>query len=325
MSRGLQARPRHAPPDPAFSILAAMATARPSAGSRPSALLASRAAVRAVRPAEWVKNLFVFVALLFSGRVEEVDTTLRCIAVFAAFCAVASAGYVVNDLLDVELDRQHPDKRRRPIASGELPVAAARMLAAILALGGLALAFVANWKAGAIVAGYGTLTTSYSVWLKHVVIVDVMTIVSLFILRVLAGAVPFGIHVSDWLVVCTAMVSLFLGFAKRRQEAASELHSGQASRPVLEHYSLPFLDQMVSLVTAGTVMSYVIYAQSSPLVGHRMLLSVPPVLYGIFRYLYLIYHRGDTRSTAHLVARDPGMIAAAAAWVAVVAVLIYTR
>ena len=153
---------------------------------------------------------------------------------------------------------------------------------------------------------YGVGTTLYSYVLKHEVILDVMTIAGLFVLRVLAGAVAVDADASAYLLLCTGMVALFLGFTKRRQEATSELHSGTESRPVLEHYSIPFLDQMVAMVTAATVMSYAIYCVNSPLIGSKMLGTLPPVVYGIFRYLYLIYDRKDTRSTDAILLEDYG-------------------
>jgi hypothetical protein len=152
----------------------------------------------------------------------------------------------------------------------------------------------------------------------------VMAIVGLFLARVVGGSVAIDVDPSEWLLLCTGMVSLFLGFAKRRQEALGELHLPTASRPVLEHYSIRFLDQMIPLVTAATVMSYAIYATESPIVGSEMLATTPPVLYGIFRYLYLVYHCEDSRAPAVLVTRDPGMIAAVVAWTATAVVLIYT-
>jgi 4-hydroxybenzoate polyprenyltransferase len=281
------------------------------------------AAVRALRPAEWIKNAFVFAPLIFSGRFDETSPTLDSLALFAAFCAVASAGYLVNDLIDVEHDRQHPQKRTRPIASGELSERTAIAMAAVLVVVGVAIGAGLGWELAAIVAGYGLVALAYSLLLKRVVIVDVMTIGALFLARVLAGGVAIDVTVSDWLTVCTGMLALFLGFAKRRQEAAVELNSGLPTRPVLEHYSLPFLDQMVAMVTAATVISYVIYAIDSPLVGGRMLLTAPPVIYGIFRYLYLIYHRSDDRGTATLLTRDPGMVAAAVVWVGVALLVLY--
>ena len=173
------------------------------------------------------------------------------------------------------------------------------------------------------VVGYGAAQMAYSLGLKQVVIIDVMTLSGLFILRVAAGASAVDAHASEWLLLCTGMLALFLGFTKRRQEAVSELHEGTSSRPVLEHYSLPFLDQMVALVTTGTVISYSIYAVNSPIIGNKMMWTIPPVVYVIFRYLYLIYDRADDRSIAAMVSRDRGMVAGGAAWVVVAFALLY--
>jgi 4-hydroxybenzoate polyprenyltransferase len=285
-----------------------------------------RAAIVALRPQEWVKNLLVFAGLLFSAKFKDFDAVVDATVTFAAFCMVASAGYLVNDAQDVAEDRQHPKKRFRPIAAGELGIATAIGLAVVLAV--LALvgsAVLVGVEVAGLVLAYGVGTTLYSYVLKHEVILDVMTIAGLFVLRVLAGAVAVGADASAFLLLCTGMVALFLGFTKRRQEATSELHSGTSSRPVLEHYSIPFLDQMVAMVTAATVMSYAIYAVNSPLIGSKMLGTLPPVLYGIFRYLYLIYDRKDTRSTDAILLEDPGMIGAAVVWVvsAVILLLIY--
>jgi 4-hydroxybenzoate polyprenyltransferase len=282
-----------------------------------------RAAVVALRPQEWVKNLLVFAGLVFSGKFDEVDAILAATVTFAAFCLVASAGYLVNDARDVEEDRRHPKKGRRPIAAGELGIPTAITLAVILAVLGLAGATALEGPlVGGIVLAYAVGTTLYSYLLKHEVILDVMAIAGLFVLRVLAGAVAVDADASAFLLLCTGMVALFLGFTKRRQEATSELHSGTESRPVLEHYSIPFLDQMVAMVTAATVMSYAIYCVNSPLIGSKMLGTLPPVVYGIFRYLYLIYDRKDTRSTDAILLEDYGMIGAAVAWVASAVILL---
>ncbi len=282
------------------------------------------AALKTARPHEWIKNVLVFAGLLFSGQFNDAHAVLLATLTFVAFCAVSSAGYFVNDLNDVELDRRHPKKRFRPIAAGELSESSAMVLAAVLAAGALGLAFATvNWKVGLMVAGYGVAQLAYSYGLKQVVIIDVMTLAGLFILRVVAGAEAVDAHASEWLILCTGMLALFLGFTKRRQEAVSELHEGTSSRPVLEHYSLPFLDQMVSLVTTGTVISYAIYTVNSPLIGSEMMLTIPPVVYGIFRYLYLIYDRADDRSTAAIVAEDKGMIAAGATFALVAFLLLY--
>ena len=293
-----------------------MTSSPSSTGSTLPALL------RALRPDEWVKNLFVYAALLFSGEFEW-DAALRCTAAFAAFCAVASCGYLVNDIRDVELDRRHPTKRFRAIASGALPIGASRVAAVVLGLAGLGLALLVSPAVAGMVAAYGALTFAYSLALKRVVIIDVMAIAGCFLLRVLTGAVAIDVKASPWLLVCTGMVSLFLGFTKRRQEAMLEKTAQFGARPVLEHYSLPFLDQMVSMVTAGTVLSYTIYATQSPVAGDEMLWTVPMVVYGVFRYLYLIYHREDASSTANLVTSDPGIIAAALAWGVAAALVVY--
>jgi 4-hydroxybenzoate polyprenyltransferase len=283
-----------------------------------------RAAIVSMRPKEWIKNVLVFAGLLFSGKVDQMGAVGTATLAFATFCAVSSAGYLINDLNDVEFDRKHPKKRTRPIASGELTEGTAVALATGLGIAALAVAFAAiGWEVGLMVAGYGAAQLAYSFGLKQIVIVDVMTIAGLFILRVVAGAEAVDVHASEWLILCTGMLACFLGFTKRRQEAVSELHQGTDSRPVLEHYSLPFLDQMVSMVTAGTVLTYAIYTVNSPLIGSEMMFTIPPVLYGLFRYLYLIYDRSDDRSTAAIVSEDRGMIAAGASFALVAFLLLY--
>lgn len=305
--------------------------------------------VVALRPQEWIKNLLVFAGLLFSGQLDEGDQVLAATLTFIAFCGVSSAGYLLNDLLDREHDRRHPEKSRRPIASGVVAPGTAAAVAVVLAAGALALGFAVESEVGGLVAAYGAITTAYSLLLKRLVILDVMTIASLFILRVVAGAVAVEAQASEFLLICTGMLALFLGFTKRRQEAmleeatpaaSSRAAAGERSaefarteagsagseaptRPVLEHYSLPFLDQMIAMVTAASILSYVIYAVDSPLAGSRMLATAPSVLYGVFRYLYLIYDRRDTRSTAAILLEDPGMLFAEVTWVASALAVLY--
>ena len=286
--------------------------------------IVARAGFVALRPQEWVKNAVVLAPLLFSGKID--GTTIgHALLAFAAFCAVSSAGYLVNDIRDVELDRRHAFKRFRPIAAGELPIRLAYAMAALLAAVGLGLAFASNAKTAGLLAAYGALTAAYSYHLKQVVIVDVMAIAGCFLIRVVAGSAAIDVHASRWLLVCTGFAALFLGFTKRRQEAMLEAESPRGTRPVLEHYSLPFLDQMVAMVTAGTVISYTIYATTSPIAGSNMLATVPMVVYGLFRYLYLIYHCEDPRSTATLITADLGIRGAAVAWVVAAALVVYTH
>ena len=304
--------------------------------------------IASLRPQEWVKNTLVFAGVIFSRQFDDGPALLDAVLTFVAFCAISSAGYLLNDLRDREHDRLHPDKRHRPIASGALPIETATTAAIGLA----AFAILLPWatvepEVAALVALYGVITTAYSLVLKRLVILDVMTIASLFILRVVAGAVAVDAQASEYLLVCTAMLALFLGFTKRRQEAMLEQRPADSSasrpgptgsvaaspaddtteplstRPVLAHYSLPFLDQMIAMVTATAIVTYVIYAVNSPFVGSRMLATAPSVLYGVFRYLYLIYDRRDTRSTAAILAEDPGMIFAGASYVASAFLVLY--
>ena len=318
-------RERSAPPE--------APAAAPSASRRSTA----HALLVAMRPQEWVKNLLVFAGLIFSRQFDEAEQLGAAVLTFVAFCAISSAGYLLNDLRDAEHDRRHHEKSRRPIAAGELSPSLAAMAAAVLAAVGIVVALAVDLEVAAIVAGYGAATAAYTLILKRLVIVDVMTIAGLFILRVVAGAVAVGVQASEWLLVCTGMLALFLGFTKRRQEAMEEEEQSpgessasrpgspgpQYTRPVLEHYSLPFLDQMIAMVTAAAIISYAVYAVDSPFIGSEMLATAPPVLYGIFRYLYLIYDRRDTRSTAEILTRDPGMIVAAVAWVGIALLLLY--
>jgi 4-hydroxybenzoate polyprenyltransferase len=282
-----------------------------------------RAAIKTGRPKEWIKNVFVFAGLLFSGHFKHPEDIALATVTFFAFCFISSAGYFVNDLIDVELDRKHPKKRYRPLAARELSERSAMTIAPVLAIVAIAIGFAVNWKVGLMVVGYGVAQMAYSLGLKQIVIIDVMTLAGLFVLRVAAGASAVDAHASEWLLLCTGFLAAFLGFTKRRQEAVSELHEGTSTRPVLEHYSLPFLDQMVSLVTTGTVISYAIYTVNSPIIGNQMMLTIPPVVYAIFRYLYLIYDRNDDRSMSGIVAGDPGIQAAGAVWAILAFLLLY--
>ena len=306
--------------------------------------------VASLRPQEWIKNLLVFAGVIFSRQFDDSQALLDATITFVAFCAISSAGYLFNDLRDREHDRLHPEKRNRPIASGTL----ASETATTAALGLAAFAILLPWAAvdaevAGMVAIYAVVTAAYSVFLKRLVILDVMTIASLFILRVVAGAVAVDATASEFLLVCTAMLALFLGFTKRRQEAMleqtaaasgpepavtpaagtvspdapTESFNAPATRPVLEHYSIPFLDQMIAMVTATAILSYVIYAVNSPFAGSKMLATAPSVLYGVFRYLYLIYDRRDTRSTAAILAEDPGMIFAGASYIVSAFIVLY--
>jgi 4-hydroxybenzoate polyprenyltransferase len=292
---------------------------RPSPGRRVLAL------VRSVRPKQWTKNLLVFAGLVFTYNLFDVDMLGRVILSFAAFCALSSAGYLWNDLRDVQADRLHPIKRRRPIASGEVPPAVAVALALALGIAGLGLALVLGTPFFLVASLYLLFTTSYSIWLKHMVLIDVFGISAGFVLRAVGGAVVIGVPVSPWLYVCTVLVSLFLGFGKRRNELEL-MESGAAShRKNLEEYSLELLDQLILIVASVTIMAYSLYtftAENLPR-DHSMMLTIPLVVYGLFRYLYLVRVRRQGGAPEDLLLTDPGMLGTAVAWVTLSVIVLY--
>ena len=260
----------------------------------PAVIMSLGATIRLARPQQWVKNLFVFTALIFAGQVADPQAITRALLAFAAFCLASSAIYFLNDYRDVEEDKKHPRKRTRPLASGELPVVVGLVGFFVLAVAavGLSALLPGHWSM-VVVALYLALNIAYSLGLKHVVILDVLLLASGFVLRILAGATALSLLPSTWLVLCGVTISLFLGFTKRRAEVVLLKERAKEHRRVLAQYSKAYLDQAISIVTAATVVGYVLYTvdeRTIELVGSRaMILNVPFVLYGIFRYLYLVY------------------------------------
>ena len=282
--------------------------------------------VSALRPKQWIKNVFVFAALVFAGRLDDPSAVLRATGAFAVFCALASAVYLINDVRDREADRAHPGKRHRPIASGEIAPQTAVAVALALAIASLALAFRLDLGLGAAAAAYFALNLAYSFGLKRVVILDVMMIATGFLLRAWAGALVLDVAISHWLVLCTGLLALFMGFVKRRQEIAA-LGDASASRPILREYSLPFLDQMISIVTGATVVAYAFYALSPEVaqkLGTQHLgLTIPFVLFGIFRYLYLVHQKGAGESPTAMVVSDGPLLFDILLWGLAVIVALY--
>jgi len=280
-----------------------------------------------MRPQHWIKNVFVLAPLVFAQQARDVPHVARVIAAFGLFSLMASAVYLINDIADRHADRLHPDKCRRPIASGTLPLGVAAGAAAVLVVVSLGGAVLLGGKLVVVLAAYLLINLSYSLALKRVVVLDVMLLSSGFLLRAWAGAVVIDVAMSRWLVLCTGLISLFLGFVKRRQELVA-LDAGAAShRPILKEYSLPFLDQMVSTLTAGTVVAYALYA-FSPEVADKlgtewMGLTIPFVVFGIFRYLYLVYHRGYGQNPTALILRDRPLLLNLALWGAVSLLALY--
>jgi 4-hydroxybenzoate polyprenyltransferase len=252
--------------------------------------------IKTLRPKQWTKNAFVFVPLVFDVKIFQVQPLLRSVAGFVLLCLVSGVVYLVNDLVDIDKDRQHPAKRNRPLASGRLPRSVAVVAAVAIPAVTLPLAFLLDPLFGVITAGYLALNVAYSFWLKNIVIVDVMAVAGGFVLRVAAGVpLVWAARFSPWLYVFTTLLALFLALGKRRQEIALLKENASNSRVILDHYNMPFLDEMMAVVTAGTVMTYALYTFSAPNLpkDDTMMLTIPFVIYGIFRYLYVIHIQGD--------------------------------
>lgn len=279
------------------------------------------ALIRLMRPRQWVKNVFVFTGLMFSHAFGDAALVGRVAVAALAFSLVSSAVYAINDIADREADRRHPVKRARPVASGAVGVPAALALAAILlAAGALAAAWVSDTVL-ALVSVYVVLNLAYSGGLKQVVILDVFLIAAGFMLRILAGTTGVGIPPSQWLLLTGLFLTLFLGFAKRRAEWTAAGTDGVARRRVLEHYGPELLDHMLSVAAAGVVMSYSLYTLSPETVARHgttdLIYTVPFVLYGIFRYIYLVHHRQRGEDPAAEFLLDSHMLLTFLGWLAV--------
>ncbi len=250
------------------------------------------ALVQSLRPKQWTKNAFLFAAVVFDRKLTQWPAVLRTFEGFVLFCLLSGAVYLLNDIVDREADRQHPRKRHRPIASGRLPLPVAWAAAVALPLGVLPLALAIEPGFGLIALTYYLLMLAYSFVLKHIPLVDVFAIAAGFVLRVAAGTQLIQVErFSPWLYVVTVMLALFIALGKRRAEIALLEHNAQAHRRVLEGYTLPFLDRLITITSTATIMAYSLYTFSAPNLpeNHAMMLTIPFVLYGIFRYMYLVY------------------------------------
>jgi 4-hydroxybenzoate polyprenyltransferase len=288
-----------------------------------------RPLLQSLRPAQWAKNLFVLAPLVFGDLLLVHSAVLRAFLALVAFCCASSAVYLINDLRDREEDRRHPLKRLRPLAAGTLGVPAA--VAAVLALA--AAAFVLAVYLGLpfllVLGAYLLLNVLYTLWFKHMVILDVMSISLGFVLRVLAGAQATSVEVSRWLLLCTTFLALFLAFSKRRHEITLLAEEAAGQRPVLDHYSPAFLDQMINVVTASSVVAYALYAVAPETVRkyhtENLVFTIPMVLYGIFRYLYLLYQRPGERNPTEAILRDPPFLINILLWGLAVLWIVYGR
>lgn len=298
------------------------ASARAEAPARSTAL----SLLLSLRPGQWTKNLVVFAGLIFGERLFEPEAAARAAAAFVVFCALSGVVYLLNDVVDREADRLHPVKARRPIASGALPTPVALGVAFALGTAALLAAFALGPLFGLTAAGYTALLGIYTGVLKHVVIIDVLTIASGFVLRAIAGAVVVDVPISHWLLVCTVLIALFLALSKRRHELVV-LADAPGHRRILEEYSPYLLDQMIAVVTASTLMAYAFYTispETQQKFGTSLLsLTIPFPLYGIFRYLYLVHQREGGGSPSELLLNDRPLLLCVALWAATVVVIVY--
>jgi len=279
--------------------------------------------LRLLRPKQWTKNGFVLAGVVFSGEALQAESVVAALLAFAAFCALSGAVYAANDILDVEEDRKHPTKRLRPVASGEIPVGIAVVYAALLGLLGLAIAFSVNFEVGLAGLAYMVLQALYTPILKHVALLDVMSISAGFVLRALAGVAAVGEPISPWLVICTGLLTLFLGFSKRRYELYVLGEGAEAHRRNLKDYSVEMLDQMMMIMVAATIIAYTMYTFTFAFhLRAYMMLSVPFVVYGVLRYLLLV-HRDGGGDPDTLLLRDRPLQINLLLFLAVVMAVIY--
>lgn len=285
--------------------------------------------MRLIRPKQWIKNLFVFAPLIFAQELFELPYLLLAFKAFAAFCLVASAVYIVNDIADIEADRRHPEKRSRPLAAGIISMTGAYIATGVLLAGAAMLSFNMDYGFIFLLCLYFVLNLAYSFKLKEIVLLDVFVIAAGFMIRVVGGAYAIRVETSTWLVLCTLFISLFLGFAKRRSELMQTPDSAFAERKVLGRYRVGFLDQMLTISAAGTVISYALYTvarRTMELFGtDKLIYTTVFVIYGVFRYLYLIHTTTTTDKPADVVTSDVPILVTTILWVLACILLIYFR
>jgi 4-hydroxybenzoate polyprenyltransferase len=281
--------------------------------------------LRALRPRQWSKNLLVFAALVFSRSLHDPSMVATTVIAFAVFCALSSTGYLVNDLCDVEADRRHTHKAKRPIASGSLSQPIAWAAAAVLGLGALAVGFRVSPAFASIGLVYLVLTLGYSLWLKHIVLVDVFAIAAGFVVRAVAGAVAISVPISPWLYVCTVLGALMITLGKRRHEILLLEREAGTHRPALREYSLELVDQLLVIISSASLMAYSLYTFSADNLprNHAMMLTIPFVLYGVFRYFFLLRQRGLGGAPEDLLLEDRPLALAVALWAASSVAILY--
>lgn len=285
--------------------------------------------VTALRVYQWPKNLVVFGALVFAMQLGDASQVARSVIAFFAMCAASSTIYLLNDLIDVEKDRAHPEKKNRPIASGALRVPVAVAILLVLGAGALIVAFALRVEFAGAVICYLALNLAYSFVLKNIMLVDVMTIAISFVIRGIAGAFAINVQFSNWLVVCTLFLALFLALGKRRREIGLLEEEAIKHREVLGHYSVPYLDALMVILAATTLLAYTIYTCSPEVVDRlhtdKLYLSLPFVVYGLFRYLYLVHHKSGGGDPSRTLVRDVPLLATVLLWGMTNVAIIYGR
>ncbi|MBI5021056.1 MAG: decaprenyl-phosphate phosphoribosyltransferase [Ignavibacteriales bacterium] len=285
--------------------------------------------IASMRIQQWIKNLFIFSALIFSGNLFYLTDIYLTVSGFILFSFISSGVYLLNDIVDIEKDKLHPIKSVRPLASGKLSPNIALVVAVLLIVLGISVSYLLQPYFALVLLIYLILNVWYSYQLKTFVILDVMTISAGFVLRVVGGAIIIGVPTSEWLIICTILLSLFLGFSKRRHELLILEQHANTHRPVLQHYSPYFLDQMIGIVTATTVMSYALYTISDETIHKfgtkNLIYTVPFVLYGIFRYLYLVHKKEGGGNPTKIMVTDPPLIVNVILWIVIAIIIIYRK
>jgi 4-hydroxybenzoate polyprenyltransferase len=282
--------------------------------------------LRAMRPRQWIKNLLVFSALLFDQQLFNLGPFIKTVAGFILLCLAASSVYLINDLADAEQDRQHPKKKHRPIASGALPVRSAKFSILVLLIAALTMGFLLDLDFGLLLLGYILLNLVYSTYLKHIPIIDVMVLASNFLLRVGAGVLLITVQrFSPWMYVCVTLLALFVGLGKRRAEMILLAEYANSHRKVLDGYTIPYVDQLLTIVSSTTIVAYSLYTFSAENLpdSHLMMLTIPFVIYGVFRYLYLVHVEGAGGAPEDLLLSDRSLLATVFLWGLSVTLILY--
>ncbi len=282
--------------------------------------------IKSMRPRQWTKNVFILAPLVFDGQLLALNALIPTLSAFILFCFLSSTVYIFNDLFDAESDRKHPQKRNRPIASGQLPIKAAIIGLAILLLLSLGLGLFISTKFVIVEIVYFLMNIAYTLWLKHIPLIDVFTIAAGFVLRVIAGVVSIQVQqFSPWLYVLMTMLALYLGFGKRRAELALLADDSHSFRRVLEGYTIPLLDQLIVIVTSGVLVSYSLYTFLAPTAdgNHALMLTIPFVLFSFFRYLYLVQVKNIGGAPEEVLLTDRPLQIAILLWGASIFIIFY--